>query len=321
MNQSQTNCQRFQSSIRKGNLDWAFLVPGPNFFYLTGVEMDPAERLTAIIVPSEDKPSIVCPTFEEPRLRKMTWVDNILSWEEHENPFSKVSQIIEGFSRQNVGIDGSVGFDKCLELRQLGVDFANVHSISPLLADLRIRKTESECDLMRKAGEIVCNAVQAGFNNASVGMSEMELRAIIEQRIYADGGLPKHVLVQFGPSSSYPHQDTTSYQSKPGDVVLLDIVAKIDGYCSDITRMAVLGASTDHHKIIHQAVYESQKKARDFAKEGIAASKVDLVARQNMDEGTEKWSQFFAHRLGHGIGIEVHESPYLVSGNDIQLEE
>ncbi|MHA2494563.1 MAG: M24 family metallopeptidase [Candidatus Hodarchaeales archaeon] len=318
---SQQNYQRFQDQLRQQKLDWAFLVPGPNFFYLTGIEMDPAERLTTLIVPSDNIPTIICPAFEEPRLRRMTWVDNFLTWEEHENPFLKVAQVIDGLSKESVGIDGSVGFDKCLELRKLGVDLLEVGSASSLLGELRIRKTESELQIMRKAGELVCKAVQTAFDNASVGMSEMELRSIIEQSIYSHNGLPKHVLVQFGPNSSYPHQDTTNYQSKRGDVVLIDIVAKLQGYCSDITRMAVLGSSTEHHEKIHRLVFESQKAARNFAKEGVLASKVDLIARQKMDEGSEKNSQFFTHRLGHGIGIEGHEPPYLVSGNNIPLEE
>jgi Xaa-Pro dipeptidase len=158
----QNNFHRFQEKLREKELKWAFLVPGPNFFYLTGIEMDPLERLTAAIIPSDNSPTIICPAFEEPRLRKATWINNFISWEEHENPFLKVSEAINDFPKENTGIDGAVDLEKCLELKRCGVDLASVHSVSPLFRDLRIRKTEQELDIMRKAGEIVCNGVQTG---------------------------------------------------------------------------------------------------------------------------------------------------------------
>ena len=316
----QYNCDQFQEKLRENGFDWAFLVPGSNFFYLTGIEMDPLERLTALIVPSETDPTIVCPAFEEARLRRMTRIDNFLSWEENENPFEKVTETIHDMSKQNVGIDGAVGFDKSLELKHLGIDLMLVKSVSPLLSKLRIKKTENELKIMRKTAKIVCTGVQAAFDNASVGMSEMELRSVIEKHIYSNGGVPTHVLVQFGSNSADPHQDTTCNQSKPGDVLLIDIVAKFEGYCSDVARMAVLGSSNDHHRRIHRLVLESQKAAQITARSGVSPSKVDLTARKKMDEGTEKFSQYFIHRLGHGIGIEAHEPPYLVEGNETPLE-
>ncbi len=320
MDTQRENFNRFQQLLQEKGIELSFLVPSPNFFYLTGIEMEPLERLTAIIVPAKGDPSIVCPSFEEARLRKLTWIDNFLPWEEDDDPYNLVSSEIKDTPSEKLGIDGSVSFEICMRLKKLGINLMTAKPISDLLGRLRIHKTNTELNLMRKASEIISKAIQTGHNNISVGMSEMELRSIIEQTIYSNGGIPNHVLVQFGKNSSYPHQDTTNNTCKQNDVVLIDIVAKYEGYCSDVTRMAVFGPASKEQKQLYAVLQKSQRAAREFTKIGVLTSEIDRVARNSMDKGPEKYSQYFIHRLGHGIGIEAHEPPYIVAGAQILLE-
>ncbi len=308
------NLQRYMDI---NDIDWTFLVPSPNFFYLTGVSIDTHERLTALLIPKDDIPTIIVPSFERERLEQDTEIANIVSWQDGENPYDYVKKIT-GSEIKTIAIEDNVPFGVLYNL-DTKIKISQKVPITPYISELRLKKSTDEINFMKQAGRIIEKALEDGYQYVKENMSELDLAKYLEDRIVEYGGTPTFTIIQFGPNSAIPHAESSRKKLKKGEIILIDFGCSYKGYNTDQTRMAVLGKATEKHKEIYSIVQEAQEAAIKYDKEGVSAESVDKVARDVIE--SKGYGKYFIHRLGHGIGIEVHEPPYIVQGNKQILEE
>ncbi|MFW9944957.1 MAG: M24 family metallopeptidase, partial [Candidatus Sifarchaeia archaeon] len=293
--------------------------PSPAFQYLTGLRGGMMERLVALLVAPDQEPKIVAPSFEVSNLSTHTWVEEFLPWAEDEDPYTIVAN-------ESGAEDGShsVAFDEHLPLgvywkveKALG-GFQGTASITPIISEMRLTKSDEELDLMKKAGRIIDLAVTKAFRDATLGMTEIEMRQIVHAEVTRQGAEPTFAAVQFGENSAVAHAAPGRRELKKGDAVLLDCGCVVGGYNTDMTRVGVAGLPSDELKQIHSVVLQAQENAIERIAPGLACGAADGIARKIIEEAG--YGQCFSHRLGHGIGIQVHEPPYLVRGNALELQ-
>jgi len=311
--------ERIQDFLLDRDADFALLTPSPNFLYLTGIHYEMRERLIGLLVTPDEGPKIVAPSFEVSTLRTQTWITDFLPWAEDENPYKRIAEVV------SPSTDGHIAFfDDSMPLGvywAVQLEFQKMRecaSLSPLLNKMRLRKSEQEVDLMMRAGHVIDIAVSNAIAKARLGMTELQVRQIIENEIVDREGTPTFATVQFGENSAHPHNDSGLRQLSIGDVVLLDCGCSIAGYNTDMTRVAVVGYATDEQKAVYSVVLKAEEAALARLSKGLACGTADGIARKVIEEAG--YGAAFTHRLGHGIGLEVHEPPYLVHGNPAELE-
>ena len=308
--------KKVQKYMQEHNIDWAFLVPSANFFYLTGASIDTHERLTALLIPKEDHPTIIIPSFEKERLAANTHIDNLISWEDGEDPYQYIKNVM-GERINTLAIEDNVPFGSIYKLENK-ISIKHKVPITPYIGELRLRKDNTEIEYIKKAGRIIEGALEEGYAFVKEGISELDLAKFLEERIVEYGGTPTFTIVQFGPNSAIPHAESSTRKLKHGEIILIDFGCSYKGYNTDQTRMAVFGKAADRHKEIYDIVQEAQEATIHFDKAGITAESLDKTARDIIEK--KGYGEYFIHRLGHGIGIEVHEPPYIVHGNKQILE-
>jgi Xaa-Pro aminopeptidase len=183
---------------------------------------------------------------------------------------------------------------------------------------MRIIKSDKEIELMKKAGHIINDAVLKAFEEARIGMTELEVQQIVHKEIRRQGATPTFAAIQFGENSAIPHAAAGHRELKKGDVVLMDCGCTLDGYNTDMTRVGVAGAPTEELKRVYSTVLNAVETAVLKIAPGMACGTADGLARRVIDEAG--YGEYFTHRLGHGIGLEVHEPPYVVRGSSQKLQ-
>lgn len=296
--------------------------PGPNMMYFSGIEWGRSERLFAFILPRAGKAIVVSPAFEEQRAANQ--VDGrfeIRVWQEHENPEALVAGILKdwGVGTGKLAIDGSARTFVFNEMARAapGIALATAEAITNACRGM---KTAHEIAIMRFANQITLDAYRAALKTLRVGMTQAELArnvsAAFEKLGYQGGAL-----VLFGESSAYPHGLPKPRNLAENQVVLIDGGTTVHGYQSDMTRTVVFGQPAPEAQKVFDIVHEAQKRALAFAAPGKKCGEVDGVARKVIaDAGYGPAYRTFTHRLGHGIGMEGHEWPYLVQGSEIVLQ-
>ncbi|MFW9846982.1 MAG: M24 family metallopeptidase, partial [Candidatus Thorarchaeota archaeon] len=194
----------------------------------------------------------------------------------------------------------------------------NESSLSPLINEMRLHKTEEELSLMRNAGSIIGDAVTKAFENAQIGVTELEIQQIVRNEVIRQGAMPTFSAVQFGENSALPHASASTRELKKGDIVLMDCGCILDGYNTDMTRVGIVGPASKEQEQVHSIVLKAQQMAISHISSGLACGAADGIARKVIEEAG--YGEYFTHRLGHGIGLEVHEPPYLVRGNTTELK-
>jgi Xaa-Pro aminopeptidase len=315
------------AAARDAGLSALLLTPGPDLRYLTGYDAHQLERLTCLVVPAAEPdggppaaaPFLVVPRLELPAAQASTAGGlglEIIPWDETDDPYALVAR------RLRAGRDaaGPVGLsDRMWALMVLrfrdalpGVrqDLASV-----ALRAMRIRKTPAEVAALRAAGEAIdrVHARVPGWLRA--GRTERQVAADIADAIIEEG----HARVDFtivgsGPNAASPHHEVSGRVLQPGDAVVVDIGGTMpSGYCSDCTRTYVIGTPPPEFAAYYRVLRDAQQAACDAVRPGVPAEAVDAAARTPITAAG--YGEFFMHRTGHGIGLECHEDPYIVSGN------
>lgn len=286
--------------------DGLFATPSSNLYYLTGIRFDRSERLTALFLFRDREPFVVCPAFEEARLRGMSAVAEVHTWEETEDPFRKARQLFP--ARAGIlAIEPSTAYDDVERLLAENGGWRPVSAASAFGA-LRMVKTSEEIDAMRRAIAIALPRFSRAFAALRPGTPENEISALM-------GG---ENVVQFGASSALPHGAATERRLQKGEAVLIDAWDKPEGYYYDITRSTFFGEPDAEYRKVWSIVLEAQSAAIDKAAPGVPCSDVDAAARRVIEKAG--YAEFFTHRLGHGLGIDVHEPPYMVAHDRTVLE-
>ena len=306
---------------QKPQFDALFVAPGTSLYYFTGVRWWPSERLLGLLIPQKGTPLVVCPAFEEARFREQLRIPaDIRVWQEDESPTKLVASALadRGVRTGPIAVEEATMFTFYDHLRQAapGLEFT---SADPVTIACRGIKSPHELELMRLACEATCDVYRAVFASLKEGMSQNDVSELVEAG-YAKMGLRGEALVLFGAAAALPHGTLKPQTLREGDVVLIDDGCKVEGYSSDVTRTGVFGKPSEKIQRTFEIVRSAQNAALDAARKGKLCGTVDDAARGVISAaGYGPDYKFFAHRLGHGIGLDGHEHPYLVRGSKTNL--
>lgn len=289
---------------------------GADLPYLTGYEAMPLERLTMAVIPVDGDVTLVVPELEAPRVVEQRDVFAIRGWAETEDPLDVVAGLVGSRAALAVGDQTWAWFLLGLEER---LPDARFHSATPVTRPLRMRKEPVEIEWLARAGAAADRVVDRLREHRFSGRSELALAADIAAMLVEEGHeTVEAVIVASGPNAASPHHEPGSRIMENGDSVVVDFGGRLGGYCSDTSRTFHIGEPDQEFVTAFGAVYRAQDEAVAAAGPGATAESVDAVARKVIED--EGLGEYFIHRTGHGIGLEIHEHPYLVSGNETVLE-
>lgn len=326
VDERRTRIERAQQLMAHNRVDAILMAGGTSLNYFTAVRWGNSERLFAVVVPARGKAFSVCPSFEEDRAREQLNQGplgdaEVLTWHEDENPYALVASGLKsrGISTGALGIEERTPF-----VFSEGVAHAapalKLTSATPVTAGCRQIKTAHELELMTTANQATLKVYEAVWKALQPGMTQNDAGALISAA-YRRVGFNGFASVQVGEYSALPHGSVTPQVIKEGTIVMIDDGCQVEGYASDITRTFVLGQASDKMKQVFDIVHRAQAAALAQAKPGVEAQSVDAAARKVItDAGYGPDYKYFAHRLGHGIGMDGHEWPYLVRGNTLKLQ-
>ena len=319
--------ERARKLMRENNLSAILLTQGTSLAYYTGIHWWGGERLFAMILPAKGDAFYVSPAFEEGRAREQLAMapegknPDVRVWQEDESPYARVAQGLSdrGIANTTIGFEETMKFVFTDNIRKAaaGADFA---SATPVTAGCRMIKSAHEIDLMRLAAKVTLAAYEATYRSLKVGMTQKDVGTMLEtahRQLGFEGGAD----VQVGEYSAFPHGSVAPQGIREGTIVLIDGGCTVEGYASDITRTFVLGKASDKMKQVFEIVHRAQSAALAAAKPGVEAGSVDTAARKVIsDAGYGPDYKYFSHRVGHGMGMDGHEWPYLVRGNTTKLQ-
>jgi Xaa-Pro dipeptidase len=306
---------------QKPHMDALFVAPGTSLYYFTGVRWWPSERLLGLLITQRGEPLVVCPRFEEVRFREQLRIPaEVRVWQEDESPTKLAASALadRGLRTGRIGVEEATMFTFYDHLRQAAPGF-EFTSADPLTIACRGVKSAHEQELMRLACEATCDVYRAVFASLKEGMSQNDVSSLVEAG-YAKMGLRGDALVLFGAAAALPHGTVKPQTLREGDVVLIDDGCKVEGYSSDVTRTGVFGKPTEKMQRTFEIVRRAQDAALGAARKGKLSGTVDDAARGVITSGGYGPDyKFLTHRLGHGIGLDGHEHPYLVRGSKTNL--
>ncbi|MGD8276805.1 MAG: Xaa-Pro peptidase family protein [Gemmatimonadota bacterium] len=317
---------RARQLMGRNGMDAMVLTGGTSLNYFTGMSWGLSERMLAVVVPASGAAFVVCPAFERDRAMEqaaqgpMGGGTDVMTWEEHESPYALVADGLRarGVASGTIGIEETVRF-----VFSDGIAHAapamSLTSATPVTAGCRGVKDAHEIALMRLASDVTLKAYTAAWKALREGMTQNDFAQLVSrahQRLGFSGGAG----VQTGEYSALPHGSITPQTIREGTILLIDGGCSVEGYRSDLSRTFVLGEPTQKMKDVFEIEYAAQSAALAAAGPGIECQAVDAAARKVItDAGYGPDYTYFTHRVGHGIGMDGHEWPYLVRGNTLAL--
>lgn len=313
-----------QARMARDGVAAVWLDASASLTYYTGLTLGLSERIHGALIPAEGPPVYVSPSFEQPKLRSLLRIDSeIMVWEEDEDPFAMIARRAAGFTAPGVGLalDPATPFGFADALSAFTT--VPMRSAQPMIAAQRQVKSADEIALIQTAMNAslsVQKAVHAGLRD---GISTTEVIDFILAAHSALGLKPLFAAVQFGEATAYPHGVPHPQHLAPGDMVLVDMGGTLHGYASDITRTYVFGTPTPRQRQLWELERQAQDAAFAAAQIGAPCSAVDAAARQVLVAagfGPGYRVPGLPHRTGHGLGLNIHEEPFIVAGNATPLE-
>jgi Xaa-Pro dipeptidase len=308
------------------HIDAIVLMEGTSLDYFSGIRWWGGERLFAVVLTAKGAVFYVCPAFEEGRAREQIARSpdrdqpDLRTWQEDEDPYERVAQGLmgHGISTGTLGIEESVRYVFSSGIAKAAPQ-ATFVSATPVTAGCRMIKSDQEIALMRLAAKVTLTVYEAAYRSLKEGMTKPELEELIAAA-YNRVGFPGEADVQIGQNTAFPHGSTSSQVIREGSIIMVDDGCLVEGYTSDITRTFTLGKPTDKMKKVFDIVHRAQTEAVKTARPGLQCQAVDAAARKVIvDSGYGPKYKYFTHRLGHGMGMDGHEWPYLVPGNKLAL--
>ncbi len=308
------------------NIDALMLCSGTSLVYFTNIRWSGGERLFTCVVPAKGEPFFVCPAFEEDRAREQialgpfSGTADVRTWEEHESPYVRVAQGLRdrGITSGKVGVEETVKFVFSDGVAQAAPAMELV-SGTPITAGCRMVKDAHELELMQLASNVTLTAYEAAYRALADGMTQNDFAALVSAA-HAQLGFSGGAGVQVGKYSALPHGSIQPQVVREGSILLIDGGCSVDGYASDISRTFVLGTPTGKMKKVFEIERRAQDAALAAARPGVPCEAVDAAARKVIvDAGYGPDYTYFTHRVGHGMGMDGHEWPYLTRGNTLPL--
>lgn len=320
--------ERARQLMTDNKVDGILMSGGTSLVYFSDIRWWLSERFFCMVLPAKGEPFYVCPAFEEGRAREQISRGplgnsaDVRIWQEDENPYERLAQGLKdrGISSGRLGIEETTYFVYSDNVAKAAPALKCV-SATPVTAGCRMIKSAHELELMKLANQVTLKAFEAAWKALKPGMSDKDFDGLIQQA-HAQLGFNGGALVLVGPYSALPHGTINPQVIKEDTIVLIDGGCKVEGYSSDISRTFVLGKPTDKMKQVFDIVHHAQVAAYSAAKAGNTCGSVDDAARKVItDAGYGPDYKHFSHRLGHGIGMDGHEWPYLVRGNKTILQK
>jgi Xaa-Pro dipeptidase len=313
--------ERARKLMADNKLDAIVLAGGTSLAYFTGMRWGNSERLFAVVIPRTGNPYVVCPGFEEDRAREQLALGplahtDVSTWQEDESPFDRVAQGLKdrGIAAGRIGVEETMKFVFADSIAS-AAPALKVASATPVTAGCRMIKDAHELELMRLACEATLKCYEAVFHALQPGMTQNQVGSLIGAA-YARLGFPGAASVQVGEYTALPHGSITPQTIREGTIIMVDDGCTVEGYQSDITRTFVLGKATDKMKKVFEIVHQAQTAALKAARPGVPLEAIDAAGRKVVvDAGYGPGFKYFSHRLGHGMGMDGHEWPYLVKNN------
>jgi len=315
--------ERARMLMREQSVDALVVGAGASLQYFSGVAWGASERLTAMILTPGRTPLFVCPEFERGSLEAALVIKaDIRTWEEDENPYELAAGALKEMRAARVAVDPAMAF-WMVERLQREAAFATCVAANAVIDGCRMCKSKAELALMQQAKLMTLDVHRRAARILKPGVSSGEVRSFIDQahKAYGASG-SSFCIVLFGEATSYPHGVPGEQRLKEGDVVLIDTGCTVGGYNSDITRTYVYGEATSYQREIWSLEHDAQQAAFEAARPGAPCEAVDAAARRVLERaglGPGYTLPGLPHRTGHGIGLSVHEAPYLVRGDKTPL--
>lgn len=304
---------RLREVISEASLEGIILVPGPNLSYFTGVNSLLLERTFLLFVPKEGELQLVAPTLESGPFLKALIPVSVHAWNDGEGPTRAIEETAQQLNLQGKwGIEGSAPYDYVHTLYKSARP--QLENAEPILQNLRARKDELEIRFLQRSATALCKSFLQIPNLLKPGKSELQLAQEISLQIQKNGAdAAGDVLVQSGPNAADGHHQANRRKIKRSESVVVDATCTYSGYFADITRTFIIGKDNDFERL-YESVYEAQANAIKASKSGVTVGSIDRAARSVFER--EGLAKYFVHRTGHGLGLEVHEAPYIVAGGD-----
>ena len=318
--------EKAKQLMKANHLDALLLMEGTSLRYFTGVDWWGGERLFAVVLTAKGPTLCVCPAFEEGRARELLANSpagkstDVRTWQEDQNPYQLLAEGLNdlGMSTGTLGMEETVRFVFSGEIVKAAPQLKIV-SGTAATAGCRMVKSTHELELMSLANKVTITAYQAAYHALQEGMTQPQVERLItaaNEKL----GFPGEVDIDIGENSSFPHGSIVPQVIREGTLVLIDGGGPVEGYQSDISRTFVFGKPSDKMKSVFDIVHRAQATALKTARPGVECQAVDGAARKVIiDAGYGPDYKFFTHRVGHGIGMDGHEWPYLVRGNTTLL--
>ena len=317
--------QKARELMRANGHDALLLTGGTSMEYFTGIRWGLSERLLAAVIPVTGSAFLVTPKFEEARAMEQAHQGplgreaDVFAWEENENPYTLMAKGLKarGLSTATIGAEETVRF--VFADGAAHIPAVKVVSGTPVTAGCRTVKDGHEVALMRLASQVTLKAYEAAWKSLKEGMTQADFANLV-QLAHRQLGYDGSAGVQVGKYSALPHGSTTPQVIREGAILLIDGGCKAEGYSSDLSRTFVMGKATQRMKDVFEVEHRAQTAAVRIARPGLACEAVDAAARKVItDAGFGPDYKYFSHRVGHGMGMDGHEWPYLVRGNKLPL--
>lgn len=319
------NLDKLQQWLIDTDNDVAYISDPISINYFTGYNMEPHERIFALLAFKDAPAFIFAPELNVEEAKNSAWSGDVYGYLDHENPWKKIANLVH----QKIGDPKNISVEKdhlsVDRFDQLKTVFPNsifTSNVSPFIAKSRLVKTEDEIEQLKAAGEEADFAFTVGFDALRNGVTERYVAGQIDYQLKLKKGVMHtsfETIVQAGKNAANPHLGPTMNKIEPNELVLFDLGTMHNGYASDSSRTVAYGEPSAKEKEIYEIDREAQQAAIDAARPGITASELDAVARDIITKAG--YGEYFIHRLGHGIGLNVHEFPQIMEGNDIVLQE
>lgn len=296
-------------------VDAVLLSIGADLPYFTGYEATSTERITVLVVPSKGLPTLLVPQLEAPRVEQGHF--NLVPWGETDDPIEAAASNLSDVGLAAVGDQMWSAFLVGFQKQWPHADWI---AASALTKDLRMRKAPEEIEALRQAAHAVDRVMgRLPSEVPFAGRTERDVARQIGDLVVEEGhDLASFAIVGSGPNGASPHHEAGERVIRDGDLVVCDFGGRWTGYYSDSTRTFAVGEPTSEQMAVHRVVEEANAAGRAAVRPGVPCEAIDRAARSVIDEAG--FGDYFVHRTGHGIGLDVHEHPYMVEGNELQLE-
>ncbi len=315
----QNKINSVRTRMKDNNVDLVALGPGTHMNWLLGFNPYPDERPCLLLI-GKEKEAFLMPSVNEEGIREKTDIP-MNCWNDENGPDQALKDALsytDSSNAKHIAIDEAMRSHFALILLE-SLSNPTYEFTASTIGALRMRKDQNEFVNLKENALIDDRAMQAGFAAIKEGVSEIEIGEAINKHFISERAKPQFCIVGSGPNGAFPHHHTGDRKVKQGDVVLIDIGGRKGTFPSDMTRMSVLGEPPEGYLEIHAIVERAVQAALSAARPGVMAKDVDAAARNVITEAG--YGEFFVHRTGHGLGIDIHEPPYITATSEVELDE